>query len=247
MRPGPSQILTCPHCGAKKRIMTIASGNTFGAALFSDNKFIAPMLPEISYVQRCLYCDKYFIRSRQKEVYDESGIGSLDSGLLSFAEMKEAFIQLSQEKFRSMKEKRIVRMMLHHAYNNVPRYFIYFRKPRPLMLPKSRRPHLDGEETITEDDTKLFHDNALWLIEHYLPTDVLKAEFYREAGEMVKAKALIDGVMVKTGSMRRFVTDIKDRILRNETEVFKVRYHWYLPPLTSREWNGDSNASGAGN
>ena len=53
MTPGNPQIFTCPFCGEKKEIMTLASGNTFGAELWSDNKRIAPMLPEISLVQKC--------------------------------------------------------------------------------------------------------------------------------------------------------------------------------------------------
>ena len=74
MLPGNPQILTCPYCGQTKEVMSLLSGNTFGAQLWSDNKRIAPMLPEISYVQKCLYCQKYFIRSRQEEVYAKSGI-----------------------------------------------------------------------------------------------------------------------------------------------------------------------------
>lgn len=49
MLPGNPQILTCPYCGQTKNIMSLLSGNTFGAQLWSDNKQIAPMLPEISY------------------------------------------------------------------------------------------------------------------------------------------------------------------------------------------------------
>ena len=50
MMPGNPRILICPFCGTEKQIMSLISGNTFGAELWSDNKQIAPMLPEISYV-----------------------------------------------------------------------------------------------------------------------------------------------------------------------------------------------------
>ena len=43
MTPGKPQILTCPFCGAKKEIMTLASGNTFGAEFWSDNIISAEM------------------------------------------------------------------------------------------------------------------------------------------------------------------------------------------------------------
>lgn len=51
MLPGNPQILTCPFCGKEKEIMSLMSGNTRGIIRWSDNKQIARMLPEISYVQ----------------------------------------------------------------------------------------------------------------------------------------------------------------------------------------------------
>ena len=199
---GRSQILTCPHCGQTKEIMSLMSGNTFGAKFWSDNKRVAPMLPEISYVQKCLHCAKYFIRSRQKAVYSKSG-SSAERGLLSFAEMKEAFAQLSQEKFRSRDEESTVRMMLHHAYND-----FYFRG--------------DTRRAVAEPDQKLFRENALWLIENLIKDDVMKAEFYREAGDMKKAKALIEGVSVDNDFMKKLVATIKEKINNGETAVFLI-------------------------
>lgn len=46
MTPGPDSILACPSCGALVRARSLASGNTFGATLWSDGFFDAPMLPE---------------------------------------------------------------------------------------------------------------------------------------------------------------------------------------------------------
>ena len=202
MLPGPSQILTCPHCGQKKEIMSLRSGNTFGARYWSDNKRIAPMLPEISYVQKCLQCKKYFIRSRQKTVYAKSGFSS-DRGSLSFAEMKEAFAQLSQEKFRNKQEEAAVRMMLHHAYNDY-----YFRDASP--------------RTVAAADQKLFRENALWLIENIIYDNAMKAEFYREVGDMEKAKVLIEKVSVENEFMKKLVATIKEKIKKGETAVFLI-------------------------
>ena len=202
MLPGNSQILTCPHCGQKKEIMSLRSGNTVGAQLWSDNKQIAPMLPEISYVQKCPHCKKYFIRSRQERVYAESGFSS-EQGLLSFNEMKEAFAQLSQEKFRDTKEEANVRMMLHHAYNDY-----YFRREH---------------RTVAEADQKLFKENALWLIEHFITDNVMKAEFYREVGDMGKAKSLIENVTGDNDFMKRIVATIKEKINKGDKAVFLIK------------------------
>ena len=202
--PGHPQILTCPHCGQTKEIMSLVSGNTFGAVVWSDNKCIAPMLPEISNVQKCPNCKKYFIVSRQKTVYAESGF-SAERGLLSFAEVKEAFAQLSQEKFHDNKEEANVRMMLHHAYND-----FYFREGK----------HRD----VDKADQALFRENALWLIENFIEDEVMKAEFYREAGDMEKATALIEKVAVDNEFMKKLVATIKEKIKKGETAVFLIEH-----------------------
>lgn len=105
MIPGPPQILTCPYCGTEKEVMSLASGNTFGEVIWSDNKRIAPMLPEASYIQKCPHCGKYYIKERQKVKYGKE-LFSFELGLLTFPEMKEAFAQLSEEGFWMRKKKK---------------------------------------------------------------------------------------------------------------------------------------------
>ena len=166
------------------------------------------MLPEISEVQKCPRCAAYFILSRQAEVYSESDYSS-ECGSLSFAEAKEAFAQLSQEKFLDIEEEANVRMLLHHAYNDY-----YYRD--------------GGQRTASEADQKLFRENALWLIENYIEGDVLKAEFYREAGNMEMAKALIEKVFadddfMDDDFMRNLVTTIRMKICKGETAVFLIK------------------------
>ena len=50
---GNAEIVKCPYCGTKKELINLVSGNTFGAVYWSDNKRIAPMLPQASPVQKC--------------------------------------------------------------------------------------------------------------------------------------------------------------------------------------------------
>ena len=125
MKLGYPLILTCPFCGKEKKIMSLVSGNTFDSELWSDNKQIAPMLPEISYVQKCPHCGKYYIIRRQAVKFAKEG-HSLETGRLTFSKMKEAFAQLSEEGFIDKKEEGNVRMMLHHAYNDY--YYRYDHK-----------------------------------------------------------------------------------------------------------------------
>ena len=203
MKIGYPLILTCPFCGKEKEIMSLVSGNTFDSELWSDNKQIAPMQPEISYVQKCPHCGKYYIIRRQIVKSAKEGY-SFEQGLLTFPEMKEAFAQLSEEGFIDKKEEGNVRMMLHHAYNDY--YYRY-----------------DHKKDVQEDDKKLFRENGLWLIKNLLTDNVMKAEFYREIGDMETAKNILDSVVVEDDFLKQIVSSIRERIENNNSEVFKIR------------------------
>ena len=202
MIPGNPQILTCPFCGTEKQIMSLVSGNTIGAKVWSDNKQKAPMLPEISYVQKCPHCGKYYIMDRQDVKFAEDGY-SVEDGLLTFPELKEAFAQLTEEGFIDKKEEGRVRMMLHHAYNDY-----YYRS--------------GDKNAILEEDQKLFHENGLWLINNLITDDVMKAEFYREIGEMQAAKNILDSVKVENDFLKKIVSSIRERLENNNCQVFRI-------------------------
>jgi hypothetical protein len=56
MLPGPDEIIRCPVCLGLLRHSTLASGNTFGAELWSDGRLDAPMLPDSPPVVLCPCC-----------------------------------------------------------------------------------------------------------------------------------------------------------------------------------------------
>ena len=56
MIPANSLLVKCPHCGGKKELLQLISGNTCGSELWSDVKQVSPMLPKISPVQKCPEC-----------------------------------------------------------------------------------------------------------------------------------------------------------------------------------------------
>lgn len=203
MTPGPSRILTCPFCGGEKKVMTLASGNTFGAEVWSDNKRIAPMLPEISYIQKCPHCGKYYIMSRQEPKYDRGSRMTFEKGILSYSEMKEAFAQISSEGFANQDEEANVRMMMFHAFNDH-----YYRRM--------------CYEQPSEEDFALFREQGLWLIENLINENVLKAEFYREIREMQKAQEIIDSATPDNDFVRSIMLQIKERIQTNDSRVFKL-------------------------
>ena len=118
--------------------------------------------------------------------------------------MKEAFAQLSEEGFINEKEESNVRMMLHHTYNDY-----YYR-------------NIDKKD-ILEEDKKLFCKNALWLINNLITDNVMKAEFYREIGDMETAKNILDSIVVEDGFQKQIVSSIRNRLEVNNNEVFKIR------------------------
>lgn len=203
MLPGNPQILICPYCGGEKQIMSLASGNTFGAEFWSDNKQIAPMLPEISIIQKCPHCGKYFIRTRQEVKYAKDGY-SFDQGLLCFTEMKEAFKQLSNEGYEDLQEEINVRMMMFQAFNDY-----YYR----------------GNDTPTVDtaDYQMFVEQGRWLIENVITDNILKSEFYREIGELNKAQKLLDSYSPDDDFLKEIAKSINEKIEANDTKVFRIR------------------------
>lgn len=203
MTPGPAQIIRCPFCGEIKKIMSLISGNTFGAEYWSDGKLIAPMLPEVSYVQKCPNCGKYYIISRQEEIYGEENDISFETGYLSFPEMKEAYRQLIEEGC-DVKEERTIHFLLHYAYND------YFCRT-------------EDKNDETPDDIALFRANALWLIENAIFDDVLKAEFYREIGDFDEALLLLNNMTIEDEFKYDIANKIRLYIDKEETKVFRIQ------------------------
>ena len=74
---GPTFIYICPSCGVYVSTGSMASGNTFGAILYSDGKTIAPMMGIYPDLTKCLKCDAIFWLSKLSVV----GIVDLDKSL----------------------------------------------------------------------------------------------------------------------------------------------------------------------
>lgn len=117
MIPGKATVVTCPYCGTKKELMTLGSGNTFGAVRWSDGRVFAPMLPKASSVQKCPKCGKFYLYYKQK--CEEGENTSSELGELSYREWNDAYFQFVEENAQLDKSDwEIVRMGLIRAYND---------------------------------------------------------------------------------------------------------------------------------
>ena len=93
--------------------------------------------------------------------------------------------------------------MLHHAYNDY-----YYRN--------------NNNKKIGEKDIRLFHDNAIWLIDNAISDNVLKAEFYREIGEFEVANDILKSVEVNDDFIKSIVSLIQEKLNNNDCKVFKL-------------------------
>ena len=200
-----SRVITCPFCFEKKYFMNCLSCNDVGARYWSDGKRNGPMLPEMSNVQKCSRCGKYYLRSRQQE-QEVDDFNVSDDEPLTYQELKEAFVQLSAEGFdEEGEEEADIRFMLHYAHND------YY--------------HREEKRPVSEEESKFFRDNALWLIRYAIDKDILKVEFYREIGEFEMAQKCLDIMQDTRFLWEDFANEIERRIKEKDSEVFFVSRH----------------------
>jgi len=203
---GNAEIVKCPYCGKEKELMTLASGNTFGAQLWSDNKKIAPMLPIVSPIQKCPRCKKYYFERKSR--HGEGKKSSSELGELTFSEWKEAYRQFVSEKI-SGKDKVDLCFWLIHSYNDH-----YYRNS------KSLEP--------TKADYAFFVKIVLSFIKGFDWTQVnhplLKAELYREAGKMQECAKVLKSIPYKSlqDYEKGIYNGIKKRMIDNDSKVFKL-------------------------
>ena len=198
MTPGPANVLSCPFCGGTKEVMTILSGNTRRCSLWSDTRRTYPMFPEVSPIQQCPHCKKYYFLEQAKSEYSndpKSGTRSfMKLGTLSFHELKEAFDQMKS--YSLSKEQRwILNCQCFMTYNDAFR-----RQPETAAAPPSKEDEAFYwqviEELLDDVDYELFH-----------------AELLRETGRFEEAKEVLSH---HTNEEDRWVVDAMLRHINDE-------------------------------
>ena len=180
MIPGPANILSCPYCGGTKRVMSLVSGNTFGGTVWSDTRRHYPMLPEVSPIQKCPHCGKYyFIEQANREFAREDDSefrNSGELGTLNYYELKEAKEEMGHLTLTDM-QRWIVNHQLFMAYNDE------FRRNR------------DSSAIIpTEEDKVVFKDTVRELlkgIDSSADYELFHAELLRETGRFDEARDML--------------------------------------------------------
>ena len=178
-----AEIVTCPFCGKQKELLSLISGNTFGAVLWSDGKQIAPMLPKVSPVQKCPRCRKYYLYYNQPiKIADHE---SFTTGDLSYQEWKEAFVQLNADPSLDDKDRSIIYMRLIQAFNDR-----YYRGPAPEIYTKETTPPQEEYAFIVQ-----VIDSFIAYAKWGTPSaKLLKAELFREAGHFSQCRQTLQSI-----------------------------------------------------
>ena len=180
MIPGPANILSCPYCGSEKEVMSLVSGNTFGGPVWSDTRRDYPMLPEVSPIQQCPHCGKYYFIEQAKSRYSDDRESEMRSfgelGKLSFHKLMEAKQQMEFISLTKM-QLWIINHQIFMAYNDSFRR----KQEKPLCSPLNEDEYL-YRKAITE---------LLEGIDQSNEYNLFHAELLREIGRFQDAKEVL--------------------------------------------------------
>ena len=211
MIPGPNEIFECPHCGQPVMRGSLASGNTFGAQLYSDGKQVAPMLPEFPAVAKCRTCHGFFWFSELKPVAEAEpweksatlkGKKIHTAAFLTLEELFEVLALVDPEDLTKVSD---LRHRILWAYND-----------------RTRK----GEPRFTSaTDEARFQDNARAMLAFLEPDDVnegiLSAELYRYLGEFDRCTETLEALMEP--GLDEILDPILARARAGDREVFRLR------------------------
>lgn len=208
-----AEIVTCPLCGAEKELLSLFSDTPFLPICWSDGRQITPFLPEVSPVQKCPKCGKYFLHYKS-----HSGVGdriSVEIGTLSYEEWLEAYAQFAADKSADNRDRWIINTGLIQTFNDQ-----YNRGFTPLCYQEITIPPEDEQEYMVKV-INTFINSAEWNGNSNL---LLKAELYREIGDFVHCEQTLSSIDTTSldddertiFNMMRQKVDAKDRL------VFKI-------------------------
>lgn len=211
MLPGPPLLVECPKCGHEKRLMSLTSGNTFGARQWSDSYREAPMLPRLSEVQKCPDCHGYFLLSHAQQHYDNSEDApfATDTGRLTYEEMKEALCLLDTDSLSSEDEINI-RFEFLHRYNDAFRQDSYESvEENPTRNEADKKLHKENLKAFV----RLFDEND----KYYTP---ILAELYRESGDFDKCLKLLNNYKPESDYLKKFINTMRKKAKKKDDMVF---------------------------
>ena len=200
MIPSNSLLLKCPFCGVEKEVLSLVSGNTCNGRQWSDMKRDFPMLPEVSTIQKCPSCGKYYY---VKDVEKRRGNDySSEEGNLTFQQLREASVQFGKK--LSMSDRFTLNILLLQTYND-----LYNREGMKMAeAPAEEKVYID---TVLDE-----------LLDCEDVDDIVKAEYYRERGLFEDAIALLDKCHPQDDFLIKIVERMKQYARGHKTIAFEI-------------------------
>lgn len=202
MNPANSLVIKCPHCGGKKELLQLMSGNTFGAEQWSDAKQIAPMLPRVSPVQKCPNCGGYYLMSRISE--SDKSVGnsySFATGWLSFDEAIEANKSIDSP---SNDELTTLAIITVWAYNDIARH--------------GDEPSEVQRTTFVDYVSRILSNNDM-----FADNQILLGELNREIGNFDKCISILSAYEPDNEYVETIVKSIIEKAKAQDNKVFKIQ------------------------
>jgi hypothetical protein len=197
MIPVPIYVIQCPVCKFPGKKRSFVSGNTFGAALWSDGKKVAPMLLEYPYLVKCRKCGHFFY-TREKDAIgnyswpDREKDKWPDADFFEFPSFLEYFEALGTDI-----DELFIRHKAFQSYND------YIRNNK--------------EYEITIDMRDLYYDNLkslLYLFSEDETDEIFSLiEINRQLGRFEKCKELLNKIDDNEGGelKRLFAKEIEKK------------------------------------
>ena len=220
MQPGIPQLVTCPYCGKEKKLMTLISGNTIGMRQWSDSFYYAPHLPKVSNVQKCPHCGGFFMYPDAQKRSDDSKEEfnfCLDTGHLSYPEMKQAFLLL-EDSVKGKESEIALRIAFLHNFNEA------FREYEKNSWDKDEGIANEKQRNETDFDLHRSNLNAIISLLDSSETDNAPfiAEIYRELGRFDDCIATIEKFKTEDSYIQLIVKSIREKALTNDDKVFEI-------------------------
>jgi hypothetical protein len=187
MIPGPDQIVACPHCGGLAKYLTLVSGNTFRARVWTDGKQVAPMLPRPPAIVKCRHCAECYWLADAREVGTIEPWGSgeeiIDPAWTAAQEVEEP----SEDEYYRAIEKGLARNV---EQERNARIFAWWRRNDAFRELAPTR----CETTVPAASKRNLEDLTTLLQESDENDCVMKAEVLRELGDFEFAKRVLSRV-----------------------------------------------------
>lgn len=199
MQPMNCKLAVCPHCGAKKELIQLMSGNTCGLEQWSDVKQIAPMLPQPSPVQKCPHCNHYYFLNKVK--IKQGNSYSFEKGWLSFEDSVEAFKELNNNELDNLG---LLTIIVTWAFNDIVR----------------------GGGVVTDEQYQEFKGIISQSLNSpiFTENELLRGELYREIGEYDECIRILSEYKPDNEFLENVKGEIIAKAQNHNNQVFKLNH-----------------------